>query len=477
VRLSWGSDACAPAPRALARAPPPRAALAAAAAGLLPALVRNAAHPFKTLRRDVHATVFSLLEAGFLPCEGGGGGAFPPPAPAPWRQWAAPLLAALLLPLPAAARTLAAEGGKGAADRTPGGFWAENALLGAMYLAYEGLDTYTPLSAPLSLLLLPPLLLARGLPDKDNAALAERVASGLSNTVCLFGAGAAPLDASFLGDVEAAVEVAAGGGGGGGGGGAPLPAPTPPAAALAAILAAWAREGGAGGEAGGRGGALTSALLRAAAGGGEAPSWTVRRAALKAAAAAFGSQWLALPRAHAAALRAVAEAALAGDSAPEVSEAAAEALVGFHIASSPGARERAARALAAALAAPAARAPSRVPPPAAPVGTDAHAAEAAAHRAFKVASAAASRARLAVALGAGALLRAHPFDVPPYLPPALALLTRLANAPKPVGVAAQRALAEFRHLHNDMWDLHKLAFSEELAVEIMQAGSGTTYFA
>ncbi len=483
VRRAWGADAALPVlpPRA-----PPRAALAVAARGILPALTRAAAHSYKQVRRDAMAAFFVALEATWAPVEveegasaapaaaAHAGGRFERPQALGWLSWAPRALAALMLPLPAAAAVVRAEGGKGAADRSPTGNAAENALVGPLYLAFAAADAPVPLATPLALALLPAVLAAHGLPDKENSRLAEAVAAPAVHSLTLCAPEGGALGMPFLGETEAVLSALLASAGLGGSGAGERAAS--PAAALTAVLGAFAAESGGGG--GGGGGVLARALLHSPPPAPpEGPSWLVRRAALKAVTAVRGYHFLALSRREVGALQRLPAVAVLGDSQPEVAEGAAEALVGFHLAAPFAARAASARALHAALAAPAAKPPARVPPPVAAPGTPAHAAEAAAHKAFKAAAAEATRARLGVALAASALLRAQPFDVPPFLPPVIALLLRLANAQKPVGVAAQKAVAEFRHLHQDLWQQHKLAFSEELAAEIMQVGSGTTYFA
>jgi len=90
---------------------------------------------------------------------------------------------------------------------------------------------------------------------------------------------------------------------------------------------------------------------------------------------------------------------------------------------------------------------------------------------------AAARARLAALLIVAAVVRAHPYDVPAFLPPILAALARRASDPAPVGAAVKKAIAEFRATHGDAWDAHSAAFADSELQDVLAAGSGASYYA
>ena len=87
------------------------------------------------------------------------------------------------------------------------------------------------------------------------------------------------------------------------------------------------------------------------------------------------------------------------------------------------------------------------------------------------------RRRHAGCLGVAAVVGAHPFDVPPFLPPVLAALARHAADPAPIAATVRRAVADFRRTHQDNWARHAAAFTEAELAEVTSLGSSSTYFA
>jgi proteasome activator subunit 4 len=58
-------------------------------------------------------------------------------------------------------------------------------------------------------------------------------------------------------------------------------------------------------------------------------------------------------------------------------------------------------------------------------------------------------------------VRAHPFDVPPFLPGVLSALARNVGDPVPVAAAVKRVFNEFKRTHSDNWATHKAAFTDD----------------
>jgi hypothetical protein len=88
------------------------------------------------------------------------------------------------------------------------------------------------------------------------------------------------------------------------------------------------------------------------------------------------------------------------------------------------------------------------------------------------------RRRLAGCLGAAALVRSHPYSVPPYVPEALTLLGQCASEGAPVGKLVHEVVTSFRSTHADEWDtLHKHAFTPEQLNEVRDMLVSPHYFA
>jgi hypothetical protein len=207
-----------------------------------------------------------------------------------------------------------------------------------------------------------------------------------------------------------------------------------------------------------------------------ASAWLVRRGALNLLIPYAAYHTLALAPSGSSSLedlQALVEGRLT-DSAVEVAEVAATALQSALMTQSEAAQGKASERFLQQLVQ--AKLPKRVPPPAADPGSPAGAAEAEAYKAYKAKLSAAVRKRLGALLAVGAVIKAHPFDVPSLLPPALAALARAANDASPMGPTVQKIIAEFRLTHQDMWTQHKVAFTEDQLADIGSVGTGNSYF-
>ena len=203
-------------------------------------------------------------------------------------------------------------------------------------------------------------------------------------------------------------------------------------------------------------------------------AWFVRRGALHFLMPYSAYHLLTLPAAHTAALLGVAEGRLY-DSAIEVQEVGAGALASALAPLPMPTQARVGEKYLSALAA--AKLPKRLPAPTTDPASEGGAKEAEAYKAYKAKLALAVRRRLGACLALGAVIKAHPFDVPSHLPPALAALARAANEAAPVGPAVQKVIADFRLTHQDSWASHKEAFAEDQLADLSAVGSGASYFA
>jgi len=123
--------------------------------------------------------------------------------------------------------------------------------------------------------------------------------------------------------------------------------------------------------------------------------------------------------------------------------------------------------------------PRKVPPPAAggDAPASASASASAAYRAYRVQLARALRRRTAGALGVASIVRAHPFDVPPFLPGLLSAFGRHSADPQPVAGVVRAAMADFKASHADRWrEDHVAAFTAEQLEELAEHLSSGSYF-
>eukprot|EP01138_Halocafeteria_seosinensis_P011446 gb/GECG01011690.1/.p1 GENE.gb/GECG01011690.1/~~gb/GECG01011690.1/.p1 ORF type:complete len:2423 (+),score=249.59 gb/GECG01011690.1/:1-7269(+) len=88
------------------------------------------------------------------------------------------------------------------------------------------------------------------------------------------------------------------------------------------------------------------------------------------------------------------------------------------------------------------------------------------------------RRRHAGILGLGAIIRSHPFDVPPFLPEILAIVVGRASDPEPVGTEAKAIVTSFKETHHSEWhNRHSVKFSSDQLDALSQIGEELSYFA
>ena len=88
------------------------------------------------------------------------------------------------------------------------------------------------------------------------------------------------------------------------------------------------------------------------------------------------------------------------------------------------------------------------------------------------------RRRHAGILGLGAIIKAHPLDVPDFLPDILAMVAGRSSDPEPVGTDAKAIITSFKETHHSEWHIrHSLTFSSEQLDALSQIGEELSYFA
>jgi len=85
--------------------------------------------------------------------------------------------------------------------------------------------------------------------------------------------------------------------------------------------------------------------------------------------------------------------------------------------------------------------------------------------------------RHAGVLGLGALVLAHPYDIPSFLPDALILLSRCNADPVPVSTTVRHVFTQFKRTHHDNWEEHKRHFSPEQLTDLVDLLVSPTYYA
>lgn len=224
-------------------------------------------------------------------------------------------------------------------------------------------------------------------------------------------------------------------------------------------------------QASGRGTAAGSEGGGAAAASSSSTSWFVRRAVLQMVTPMRARHLMVLTRAQDAALLQIVESRL-DDKQIEVQEVASEGLIGF-VMTMPTPQRRALADRLLALAST--KVPKRVAAPA--DMTAATPAELDTYKKYKTRSARAIRKRHAGCLGVSSIVKAHPFDVPAYLPSVLASLAQHVSDPAPIASTVKKTVGEFRRTHQDNWEQHKMAFSEQELQDILSVTAGGNYFA
>ncbi|GAA6033408.1 hypothetical protein JCM8097_006736 [Rhodosporidiobolus ruineniae] len=81
-------------------------------------------------------------------------------------------------------------------------------------------------------------------------------------------------------------------------------------------------------------------------------------------------------------------------------------------------------------------------------------------------------------LGLSSIIRAHPFDVPPFVPSILIEVGSTHSAsPPPLSTTVKALLADFRKSHQDSWQNDQKVFTAEQLVDLQDLLSGGSYYA
>ena len=86
------------------------------------------------------------------------------------------------------------------------------------------------------------------------------------------------------------------------------------------------------------------------------------------------------------------------------------------------------------------------------------------------------RTRHAGVLGLAAIVGAHPFDVPSWMPSLLLILASHVNDPAPIKPSVKQVFSEFWASHQDAWPLTKLVFDQDQLVELQNLLVSSSYF-
>lgn len=79
-------------------------------------------------------------------------------------------------------------------------------------------------------------------------------------------------------------------------------------------------------------------------------------------------------------------------------------------------------------------------------------------------------------LGLSACILSQPYDVPPWIPDMLMVLSRYAQEPPPVRTTVTRTFGDFKRTHADTWLLHKDEFTAEQLEVLSELTSSASYF-
>lgn len=79
-------------------------------------------------------------------------------------------------------------------------------------------------------------------------------------------------------------------------------------------------------------------------------------------------------------------------------------------------------------------------------------------------------------LGIAAIITAHPYEVPAFVPDILIeCMTKYVTAPPPISTAVKACLAEFKATHQDGWAEDQKAFGEDQLLELNDLLTGSSY--
>lgn len=87
------------------------------------------------------------------------------------------------------------------------------------------------------------------------------------------------------------------------------------------------------------------------------------------------------------------------------------------------------------------------------------------------------RLRHAGVLGLCAIINAHPYDVPDYLPAIFGELGAHLNDPPPIPTTIRQTLNDFKRTHHDNWELHRLSFTEDELSVLSDLAVPPSYYA
>lgn len=81
-------------------------------------------------------------------------------------------------------------------------------------------------------------------------------------------------------------------------------------------------------------------------------------------------------------------------------------------------------------------------------------------------------------LGISSLVRAFPFEVPPFIPSILIeCASKHAGSPPPLSTTVRTMLADFRKSHTDSWETDQKAFTTDQLADLQDLMSGGSYYA
>jgi len=223
---------------------------------------------------------------------------------------------------------------------------------------------------------------------------------------------------------------------------------------------------------------VTEATEATGTGSGAAPSasaegskgWSVRAAALKFTVPLRAHGLMLLSHADDERLLRLYVSRL-GDPNFSAAEAAGKAAVGVMMTLRPSLQAALGDAFVHATAI---KLPRKVAPPASFVASPPE--QIAEYRLYRKRLARAVRGRLAGVLGASAVVGAHPFDVPSFLPGLLSALAKHLLDPQPIAGVVRDVFMGFKHTHTDNWEAHKAAFTPEQLSDLVDLLVSPTYY-
>lgn len=81
-------------------------------------------------------------------------------------------------------------------------------------------------------------------------------------------------------------------------------------------------------------------------------------------------------------------------------------------------------------------------------------------------------------LGVSSLVKAFPYEVPPFIPSILIeCMSKHAASPPPLSTTVRATLADFKRSHQDSWETDQKAFTAEQLADLHDLLSGSSYCA